>query len=205
MEGEGLMNINEPAGHVDQMLRQSRQQNLQLNAMADIKANILLTVSSLMLTFCIPFLDEHALQWPAVITILFCALTALSSIVVLMPSQPPTSRVAKKSSNYNLLFFGTYADMDHDDYVKEMEALCNDPKLAYEAVVRDMYQSGQFLAHKKFRYLRLGYQLFLFGIFAAMLTFGVVEVMAMQGVQVWTFGLEEHGILKVAPPVVIEE
>jgi Family of unknown function (DUF5706) len=199
------MNIIEPTAHVDQMLRQSRQQNLQLNAMADIKANILLTVSALMLTFCIPFLGKQALQWPAVIMILFCALTALASILVLMPSLPPSTRVARKSANYNLLFFGTYADMDHEEYVTEMEALCNDPKLAYEAIVRDMYQSGQFLAHKKFRYLRLGYQLFLYGIFASILAFAVVEIMAMQGVHVWTFGIEEHGVISVAPPVVVAE
>jgi hypothetical protein len=48
------MKIQQPGAHYDHMLRQTRIHHVQLSSMADIKANMLLTMSSLVVTLCVP-------------------------------------------------------------------------------------------------------------------------------------------------------
>lgn len=191
------MKVTEPTAYFDQLIRQTRQHHMQLSGMADIKANILLTVSSLMLTFCIPFLAKPMLQWPALVMIVFCSLTALSSIMTLIPKLPASRVPDKNSPMFNLLFFGSFADLDYDDYLQEMGKAANDPNLAYELMTKEIYQLGRYLAHRKFHYLRLGYQLFLVGIFCAGATFVIVELLILQDIQVWVFQFGPQGVVDV--------
>lgn len=190
------MKIEKVGGHLDQLLRQTRWHHAQLSAMADIKANVLLTVSSLVLTFCLPYVGKPMLQWPAVVMISFCALTALSSIMVLSPKLPPRRASSRKSPSFNILFFGSFAEMAEEEYFKEIEAICNDDNRVYETMTRDIYTLGLFLAKKKYYYLRLGYQLFLCGLFISGFTFAVVEVAIYFGVEIWVFQLGPQEILK---------
>jgi len=44
------MQIEQPGGHLDQMLRQTRGNLIQLSSMADVKSSMLLTLSSVVLT-----------------------------------------------------------------------------------------------------------------------------------------------------------
>jgi len=189
------MNVTEPSAYFDQLVRQTRQHHMQLSAMADIKANILLTVSSLMLTFCIPFLAKPMLQWPALVMIVFCSFTALSSIMTLIPKLPRSRNVDKSNPMFNLLFFGSFADLDYDDYLQEMGRAANNPSLAYELMAKEIYQLGRYLAHQKFYYLRLGYQLFLVGLFCAGATFLIVELLILQNIDVWVFEFGPTGIV----------
>lgn len=192
------MNVTEPSAYFDQLVRQTRQHHMQLSAMADIKANILLTVSSLMLTFCIPFLAKPMLQWPALVMIIFCSFTALSSIMTLIPKLPRSRTVDKSNPMFNLLFFGSFADLQYDDYLQEMGRAANNPSLAYELMAKEIYQLGRYLAHQKFYYLRLGYQLFLAGLFCAGATFLIVELLILQNVDVWVFEFGPTGIVDVS-------
>lgn len=52
------MEISEPGGHLDQCIRQSRAHHVQLSYMADMKANMILTISSLMVPLSIRYLKE---------------------------------------------------------------------------------------------------------------------------------------------------
>src|SRR5690606_5988176 len=49
-----VMKINQPGGHLDQMMRQTRSHHVQLSSMADMKANFLLTMSAVVITLCAP-------------------------------------------------------------------------------------------------------------------------------------------------------
>ena len=119
------MQVKEPSGHIDQMLRQTRIHHVQLSGMADIKANILLSVSAVMLTFCLPYLTQPIVQWPALVVITFCGFTALASILSLIPKMPKGIRRDKSHPMFNLLFFGSFADLDYDEFKGEMEIVCN--------------------------------------------------------------------------------
>ena len=59
--------------------------------------------------------------------------------------------------------------MDYPHFVAEMETALNDPSKVYELQVREIYILGNFLAHTKYRYLRLAYMTFISGLRASVL------------------------------------
>ena len=198
------MKIEQPGGHIDQLIRQTRWQHAQLSAMADIKANVLLTISTITLSFCVPYVGTPMLQWPALVMIICCVLTAFASILVLSPKLPPRGAVARKrGAGFNILFFGSFADMEQEEYLREIEAICNEPSRVYETMAKDIYILGRFLAKVKYFYLRLGYQLFIAGLFASGLTFAFVELAINLGIEVWViqFGLQDYTPLVPPAPV----
>lgn len=55
---EEPMEIRQPAGHLDQMVRQTRAHHVQLSAMADAKANMMLTISAIVGPLSIRYLQD---------------------------------------------------------------------------------------------------------------------------------------------------
>ncbi len=165
------MNITQPGAHLDQMLRQTRWHHVQLSSMADVKANMLLTVSSLVITFSVRYLTEPHNKWAALTLILFCLLTVLLSAYTVMPklvlSRRPGPRPDPASSAFNLLFFGDFNRLSYPEFEQAMERVMNDHSLAYEAQVREVYLLGVFLAHKKYRFIRLAYLSFILGLLSS--------------------------------------
>ena len=53
------MKIEQPGFHLDHMMRQTRIHHVQLSIMADVKANGLMTIAALILTFSAPFIVQE--------------------------------------------------------------------------------------------------------------------------------------------------
>jgi hypothetical protein len=70
----------------------------------------------------------------------------------------------------NLLFFGNFYRMPLDDFQWGMTQMMNDREYLYGSMVRDIYSLGQVLG-RKYRYLRISYNIFMYGIIAAVLAF----------------------------------
>jgi hypothetical protein len=168
------MKINQPGAHLDHMLRQTRIHHVQLSSMADIKANMLLTLAALIITFAAPHTIQPALRWPAVTLIVFCLITLVLAIYAVLPKVSGAGGSGdKKELNpmFNLLFFGDFVHMSYDEFEAAMENVLNDPSQLYQAQVREIYALGTFLAKKKYRFLRLAYLTFLIGVLASAATF----------------------------------
>lgn len=183
------MNIEKTGNHVDSLFSQTRMHHVRLSAMADIKANILLTVSSVMLSFSLPYLTTPIVQWPAISMMSFCGLTALSSIMALIPKLPSGQRRKKDDPGFNLLFFGSFADLTYEEFHDEIEKVCNDHNKVYEAQVKEIYYLGVYLARKKYYYLRQGYKLFLAGLMVSALLLVGLELLAQAGMKIWVLQL----------------
>src|SRR6185503_15450759 len=102
------MTIHQPGAHLDHMLRQTRIHHVQLSSMADIKANLLLTVASLVATLAASNLTRQELRWPVLILMGFCLLTIMLAIYAVMPRISNRAGEPGKDHNpmFNLLFFG---------------------------------------------------------------------------------------------------
>jgi hypothetical protein len=140
---------------------------LQLSSMADLKANMLLTMASVIASLTVPHLVKEQLKWPALILLGFCLVTIILAALTVMPRLPAThkgERPDPKSSGFNLLFFGDFAHLSFEEFEREMEEVMNDVSRTYEAQVRDVYLLGKFLADKKYRLLRLAYLAFIGGL-----------------------------------------
>ncbi len=168
------MNIQQPGGHLDQMLRQTRQHHVQLSSMADLKANLLITMSSLVMTLSAHLLEQHRLQIPVLILMVGCGVTILLGAYSVMPKLPlrrgdgPPPDPA--SPALNLLFFGDFTRLSYEEYAAEMEKVLNDPSRTYETMLREVYALGVFLARRKYRWLRLAYCAFMTGVAASIVT-----------------------------------
>jgi len=165
------MKINQPGNHLDHMLRQTRAHHVQLSSMADMKANMLLTMSAVVITLATPQVLKPDFKWPFLVLIIFCLVTVGLAVYAVMPkihSSPhglPSPDVQNPS--FNLLFFGDFIRLDYPKFEAAMEEMMNDTSRTYEAQVRELYVLGVYLATKKYRFLRLAYLAFFAGLFAS--------------------------------------
>jgi hypothetical protein len=169
------MKITTPGNEINYLLQQTRVHHMQLSSMADLKANMLLTMSSIVVTLAAPraLVDGH-FQWPMVMLIVFSVLTIVLAAYSVMPKLPfwngsKTAAPDLKSPHFNLLFFGDFSGLDYPHFAAEMETALNDPSRVYELQVREIYLLGTFLAHTKYRYLRLAYVTFITGLLVSVL------------------------------------
>ncbi len=169
------MQIKAPGNEINYLLQQTRVHHMQLSSMADLKANMLLTMSSIVITLAVPrVLVEGKLQWPLVMLIVFSLITIMLAAYAVMPKLPfwsgkKTGAPDAKNPRFNLLFFGDFSGMSYPDFVTEMESAMNEPSRVYELQVREIYILGNFLAHTKYRYLRLAYITFICGLLASVI------------------------------------
>jgi Family of unknown function (DUF5706) len=148
---------------VDNLLRTVQQHHVQLSLMADMKANILITISSILLTIALSRMNDVVLR-PALLTL---AVACLISLVLAIIAILPTFARRKDQVSKNLLFFGHFASMSEEEYFREMEEmLATDPRLL-EIAVRDIHSLGVYLFRKKYRFLRFAYVALLFGFILA--------------------------------------
>lgn len=187
------MKIDNPGSMVDHFLRQTRIHHVQLSSMADVKANMMLTVASVVLTFTVRYLADPTFQWAALTLILFCFASIVAAIYSAMPRvQLPNKKRPQPDVNspyYNPLFFGSFIHMSLEEYNDVMEHAINNPSESVELMVREIYTLGSFLAYQKFRYLRWAYLLFLSGLMVAGLVQMLYVLLHNLGFDPWQFNL----------------
>ncbi len=137
--------------------------------MADMKANMLLTMSAVVITLSAPHVFRPDFKWSFLVLICFCLITVGLAAYAVMPKFPSTDLAAPDINHpqFNVLFFGDFVRLNYPDFEAAMEEMMNDPSRTYEAQVRELYVLGVFLSTKKYRYLRLAYISFLVGIFVS--------------------------------------
>jgi len=161
------MEIKQTAVHLDHMIRQTRAHHVQLSSMADMKANMMLTVAALLIPLSIRFLDDPRLQPAALTMIGFCILTVLLAAYAAMPKvlgkKGPNKTIDPEDPSFNLLFFGSFTKMNYYDFQNAMEKVMNDHGEVYEKQIKEIYLMGQYLAQEKYRFVRLAYISFITG------------------------------------------
>jgi hypothetical protein len=77
-----------------------------------------------------------------------------------------------KTKKANLLFFGNFYNSKLVDFEWGMNEMMKDKDFLYGAMIRDLHSLGRVL-NKKYRYLRLTYNIFMFGMILSVILFGV--------------------------------
>jgi Family of unknown function (DUF5706) len=148
----------------DNILRTAQQHHVQLSAMADTKANIIITVSSIVLTLSLGKLADPALRVAVLILISFTLLALLLAILAVLPKYRPLRLDSEiLPGHFNLLFFGHFSEISRERFLAEMARTLVPDGSIYEAQAKDLYSLGLYLARHKYRYLRLSYLFFLAG------------------------------------------
>jgi len=170
------MKIQQAGSHLDHMMRQTRIHHVQLSIMADMKANGLMTISAILLTFSAPFIVREQFKWAVMALMVSSLVTIVLAILAVMPGPPLRGPKGAPRNvhhpKFNLLFFGSFVALDYQQFEAAMEEILNDPSKNYEAQTREIYTLGVFLAEKKYRYLRYAYLAFVIGLLASVLILG---------------------------------
>jgi hypothetical protein len=157
----------------DCLLRTMQQHHVQLSTMADTKANIIITMSSIVLTLVLGRLNDPFLRTASITLAVFTLLALLLAVLAVLPKYRPLKlQGGALPSQFNLLFFGHFAELPRDRFLTEIAGAMKSDGSVYETMARDTYALGCYLAHHKYRYLRLSYLFFLGGFVLACMVQG---------------------------------
>jgi hypothetical protein len=125
----------------DQTLQATQLYHVQLSSVADMKANMLLLMSSVVLTLSLLQLLDNSHLWPLYMLIAFCLLTLCLAGYVVLPKLPPANLSAPDLQNpkFNLLFFGDFTRLSQAQFESAMSELMNSPSRTNDAQVREIY------------------------------------------------------------------
>jgi hypothetical protein len=160
------MHIHEPRQQLDHMMRQTRNNLVSFSQMADTKAQILLSLSSVLLSLSLTQVHEPRLTLSITGLDIFLLITIYLALMTVIGKVSVFNR-RKHSVNdhdYSPLFFGNYGDLPYDEYSKHFEEIMNDSDATYEVMVKDIYYAGTYLLKTKYKYMRLAYLFFLTGL-----------------------------------------
>ena len=154
--------------------------HIDLSAMADNKANIMLSVNAVIITVGLPLLIDKAtlnpeLYIPTIILAIVCLVSmifaTLSTRPIQMKGVTDSDQIHEKKSN--LFFFGNYYKMKVEDYERAIKEVSVDEEILDSSIIRDLFFLGKSLG-RKFDYLRWCYNFFMYGIAAAVLSYLVM-------------------------------
>jgi hypothetical protein len=162
----------EPRSALDYALRTVQQSQVQFSLMADAKANIMLTVCSIVISVSLTQLDRPEVLRPLLTLDFFTTLSLIAALLCVMPSnrRPPRradGSVDRRGESFNPLFFMHFRHLSLEEFEHELEACLSSPGHLYRSLAKDIYASGTVLAASKYRLMRVSYIAFLTGLFAA--------------------------------------
>lgn len=143
------------------------EMQMSLSELADSKANIMITVCSILLSLAIAKLEQGVLVIPISAFAAFCVPALIFAILTVMPSAGVHHKPVEHPSklpHFNPLFFMHASLVPMPVFERTFEqALTNAPQY-YRYMARDIYMAGLVLRTKKYRYLRWSYQALMAGI-----------------------------------------
>ena len=178
-ESERELNSSRMGRGVETMYRTTYRTHTNLSAMADSKANLMLSVNAIVISILVsnllPKLQDNT---KLIIPSILLTFTCLGSMVFATLSTRPkvtegiVTKEAIKQRKANLLFFGNFHNMALEDFQWGVNEMLKDHEFLYSSMSRDLYFLGIVLA-KKYRYLSICYNLFMFGLITSVLAFGI--------------------------------
>jgi predicted metal-dependent HD superfamily phosphohydrolase len=168
---------------VDTMFRSTARKQINLSAIADNKSNILITMNTLIISVVITLFVRRFDEYPyLLIPVLILVFSCLASLVAAILATRPIllkGNVTQEDLNQkraNLLFFGNFYRMMFSDYEKAVREMMENEDQLYGVMIMDQYSQGKVLA-KKFRLLRIAYDIFMYGFILFTITFTVIMIL----------------------------
>lgn len=167
---------------VQTLFRTTIKNHYTLREMVDRKANIMITVNSIILSVVISGLAsrefEHNLYYVPIITLTICA--AISIFFAILSTRPNKTQgqfteEEIRTKNGNLLYFGNFHDMTARDFEWGMLQMLNDSDYLYGSMIRDLYYLGSVI-QKKFSHIRASLNIFLGGMISSLVLYVIIRV-----------------------------
>ncbi|QFT76134.1 Pycsar system effector family protein [Erythrobacter sp. THAF29] len=150
------------------LCRTAQINTLTLSRMADQKANILIGATFVVFSLSVTRLIGSEIT----IATISLALTAFtSSLFAVLAVLPTTKSVAASDPHFNVLFFGHFTQVDEEEWKRNLLKELEDDEAVFRTMLRDIYQNGQILHRRKYRFLGYAYRIFLSGLLITMIIY----------------------------------
>ena len=164
---------------IQTMFRLTSGNHLRLSTMSDNKSHIMISVNSIIISIVISVLFGKLSSYkgyviPACMLLAVCLGSMTFAILATRPSISGGMFTEEdiRNKKTNLLLFGNFYRMQLDDYLWAMNQMMKDGEYLYNSMIKDVYFLGVVLAIK-YRYLRISYTIFMYGLIVAVAAFGV--------------------------------
>lgn len=166
-----------PERGIETVFRVVPKNHLDLTAMADSKAHMMISTNSIIVSLVVGLLISKVDTNPHLLVpigILFAvSLTAIIFAVLATRPKVTEGRFTTEDIHQkraNLLFFGNFHRMEIGEFEWGMTEMMKDREYLYGSMIRDLHALGQVLA-VKYRYLRISFNVFMYGFIIAVLAF----------------------------------
>lgn len=159
---------------VDTLYRATYRNHINLSAIADGKANMMISINAIILsviitlagsglTFSGEFFVEHLRFTIPIFILLIGALTSV--IFAVLSAKPKVTKQEVdiediKKQRKSILFFGNFVKLELEQFVNDMAKLKEDQEILYDNMSVDLYYLGVVLA-KKYKLLSYSYLIFM--------------------------------------------
>ena len=162
---------------VESMFRLTARNQINLSSIADNKSNILISVNAIIMSISMTVLVTRFEEVPNIIlpTLIFLLSCLVTIIFAILSTRPNISggtftKDDIQQNKVNLLFFGNFYNMELDEYEWAIGQLMKNDENLYATMIKDQYALGKVLA-KKYKLLRIAYNIFMVGIIVSVLAF----------------------------------
>lgn len=152
-------------------LRTVQLGTLTLSQMADQKASMLMGASFVVFSIAVGRTLAADLAWPLAILAFFAFLSALCAAIAVMPTVKPSAPHGTGAANK--LFFGHFTGRDEEEWTREVLAELQADETVFRLMLHDLYQNGQVLRRRKYRYLGYAYRIFIAGLGVTLAAFAI--------------------------------
>ncbi|MEP2773316.1 MAG: Pycsar system effector family protein [Fulvivirga sp.] len=166
-----------PDRGIETMFRVTSKNHLTLSGMADNKANIMISINSIILSVLVSVLFRKFEEYPnliipALMLVVVCLTTIVFAVLATRPnvSSGKFKREDIINKKTNLLFFGNFHSMELENYMWGMKEMMKDADYLYGSLTKDIYFLGIVLG-KKYKLLRKSYTIFMYGFVISILAF----------------------------------
>ncbi len=172
----------------ESMFRLTASNQMRLSVMADKKANILISINSILISVSAAAMSARPLSGvlerpfpqkeliiPLIILFSFSLLSLVFAILSCRPklnSEKFTEEDLNKR-RVNLLFFGNFHRIAYPRYDQAVKEMLQDYDHLYSNMIKDQYFLGKSL-YRKYKLLRIAYDIFMYGFIIAAIVFVII-------------------------------
>ena len=174
-----------PTSAIQTFFRTNYRNHINLSAIADNKANIMISVNAILISVIISVLSYRNLSetnpiilLPAVIFLMTALTSLIFAVLSIRPKVTSLNEGATtlEAIKKNVIYFGNFVNLELEQYEEAMDTIFRNGELLYGNMTRDLYYLGKVL-DKKYRYLTMAYNIFMVGFVAAVGLFLVAMFM----------------------------
>lgn len=161
------------SNHAIHLVRTSQQINLTLSQMADAKASLLMGATFLVFTIAVGQARNGAMSWSLGVLAIFAFLSAMCAVVAVLPSVSGPGNNNIVGDRPNKLFFGFFTHIPEDEWIDSILDELHADETVFRLMLHDIYQHGQVLQRKKYRFLNYAYKAFMIGMCLTVVVFAI--------------------------------